>query len=57
MKNYPENENYPYDALKWSVDYEEVETMDWSQFEEMFAGYKKLRINNLKWHLLKPKKV
>ena len=52
-----ENEKYPYDASKWLVDYEKVETMDWSQFEEMFAGYKKLRINDLKWHLLKPKKV
>ena len=50
-----ENENYPYDAAKWSSDYEELTQMDWSQFKEMFAGYKKLRIEDLRWHLLKPK--
>ena len=37
--------------------YEEIATSDWSKFEEMFAGYKKLLLSDLKWHLLKPKKV
>ena len=52
-----ENEHTPFNTSEWEADFEKVEELDWNQFESIFNRYSKLRISDLKWHLLKPKKV
>lgn len=50
-----ENYDTPFDKSQWEQDFHIIDELDWRQFNELFAPYKKLRINDLKWYLMELK--